>query len=97
MTDAVQQIAYILSAAAFNQGRVLLAPPSRHSPSWRVFGGGLTGEVRQHGDAQVCSYFLRGPDGKMLRQGVTRNLRTALRTTLDLVHQLSSQDHQAAA
>ncbi|HKU21852.1 MAG TPA: hypothetical protein VJQ50_12615 [Terriglobales bacterium] len=95
--DAVQQTARLLSPALFRHGRILVAPPSRHNCCWRVFGGGLTGEVIAHDDVRVCSYTLKGPDGKILRQGVTSSLASALRLATELLCQLCKDDYEAAA
>lgn len=95
--DAVQQTARLLSPALFRRGRILIAPPSQLASCWRVFGGGLTAEVTEHTSLGVCSYILRGPDGKALRQGATGDLDAALRLAVQLVHQFSSDDTRAAA
>ena len=95
--DAVQQTARLLSPALFQRGRIMVAPPSEHSSCWRVFGGGLSAEVCEHEGAVVCSFVLRGPDGKTLRQGVAGNLASALHRATDLLCQLSERDHEAAA
>jgi hypothetical protein len=97
MMDAVQQAARLLSPALFRRGRIMVAPPSAHSSCWRVFGGGLSAEVCEHEAAVMCSFVLRGPDGKTLRQGVTGNLVSALHQATDLLCQLSEGDHEAAA
>ncbi len=95
--DAVQQAARLLSPTLFRQGRIMVAPPSSHTSCWRVFGGSLTAEVCEHEGAVVCSFVLRGPDGKTLRQGVAGNLAAALHRATDLLCQLYQGDHEAAA
>ena len=88
MMDAVQQTALLLSPTLFRRGRIMIAPPSVHNSCWRVFAGGLTAEVREQRELGVCSLALRGPDEKVLREGVTGNLPSALRLAVDLLHQL---------
>ena len=95
--DAVQQTARLLSPALFRHGRMLVAPPSQHNSCWRVFGGGLTAEVNAHDDVRVCSYALKGPDGKTLRQGLTSSLASALRLATELLYQFCEGDYEAAA
>jgi hypothetical protein len=95
--DAVQQTARLLSPALFRRGRILIAPPSPLATCWRVFGGGLTAEVTDHPSLGVCSYVLRGPDGKALRHGATGDLHAALRLALEVIHQFSRDDTPAAA
>ena len=95
--DAVQQTARLLSPPLFRHGRMLIAPPSQHNSCWRVFGGGLTAEVNAHDDVRVCSYALKGPDGKTLRQGVTSSLAAALRLATELLYLLCKGDYEAAA
>jgi|GEM_PF-2444387 hypothetical protein len=95
--DAVQQTARLLSPALFRHGRILIAPPSQHNSGWRIFGGGLTAEVSQHPDPSVCSYAVKGPDGKIVRQGITRGLASALRLATELLYQLCKGDYEAAA
>jgi len=95
--DAVQQTARLLSPALFRHGRMLIAPPSQHNSCWRVFGGGLSAEVNAHDDVRVCSYALKGPDGKTLRQGVTSSLAAALRLATELLYLLCKGDYEAAA
>lgn len=95
--DAVRQTARLLSPALFRRGRIMIAPPSAHNSCWRVFGGGLTAEVRILGDDGVCSYVLQGPDGKTLRQGATSSLASALRLGADLICQLYRGDCETAA
>lgn len=95
--DTVQQAARLLSPALFGRGRIMVAPPSAHSSCWRIFGGGLSAEVCEHEGAVVCSFVLRGPDGKTLRQGVAGTLASALHRATDLLCQLSEGDHEAAA
>lgn len=97
MMDPVQQTARLLSPALLRRGRILIAPPSHHASCWRVFGGGLTAEVGEHRTVGVCTYVLRGPDGKLLRQGITGNLDSALRLAVGLVRQFCHGDVQAAA
>lgn len=97
MIDAVQQTARLLSPELYRRGRILLAPPSAHSSCWRVFGGGLSAEVHEHEEDDVCSYVLKGPDGKTLRQGVTDNLAAALRVATSLLYDLSDGEYQAVA
>jgi hypothetical protein len=97
MMDAVQQAARLLSPALFRRGRIMVAPPSAHSSCWRVFGGGLSAEVCEHEAAVMCSFVLRGPDGKTLRQGATGNLVSALHQATDFLCQLSEGDHEDAA
>ena len=86
--DAVQQTARLLSPTLFQHGRIIIAPPSAYSSCWRVFGGGVSAEVHQQESGIVCSFVLRGPDGKILRQGATRNLASALHQATDLLCQL---------
>lgn len=95
--DAVQQTAHLLSSALVRHGRILVAPPSQHNSCWRVFGGGLTAEVSEHQDTRVCSYALKGPNGKTLRQGVASSLASSLRLATELLYQLCEGDYQAAA
>ncbi len=97
MMDAVQQAARLLSPALFRRGRIMVAPPSAHSSCWRVFGGGLSAEVCEHEAGVMCSFVLRGPDGKTLRQGVAGTLASALRRATDLLCQLYQGDRDAAA
>ena len=94
--DAVQQTARLLSPALFRRGRIIIAPPSAHSSAWRVFGGGLSAEVCPHEGGIVCSFVLRGPDGKTLRQGVAGNLASALHQATDLLCQLFEGNFEAA-
>lgn len=97
MIDAVQQTARLLSPELYRRGRIMVAPPSAHSSCWRVFGGGLSAEVREHDAHEICSYILKGPDGKTLRQGATNSLASALRLATDLLYQLSERDYPAVA
>ncbi|HKW27589.1 MAG TPA: hypothetical protein VJN48_17515 [Terriglobales bacterium] len=97
MMDAVQQTARLLSSTLFRRGRIMIAPPSAYSTSWRVFGGGLSVEVCEHEGGGLCSFVLRGPDGKTLRQGVAADLASALPRATDLLCQLYEGDHEAAA
>ena len=97
MMDAVQQTARLLSPALFQRGRIIVAPPSSHCSCWRVFGGGLSAEVSEHGQDGVSLYVLKGPDGKTLRQGATNTLASALAAAADLLYQLSEGDYEAAA
>lgn len=97
MIDTVQQTARLLSPELYRRGRILLAPPSAHSSCWRVFGGGLSAQVHEHENGEVCSYILKGPDGKILRQGATANLASALRVATNLLYDLSDGDYQAVA
>jgi hypothetical protein len=87
MMDAVQQAARLLSPALFRRGRIMVAPPSAHNSCWRVFGGSLSAEVCEHEAGVMCSFVLRGPDGKTLRQGVAGTLASALRRATDLLCQ----------
>ena len=95
--DVVQQTARLLSPALFGRRRILVALPSRHTPCWRIFGGGLSAEVREHGDAGLCSYTLKGPDGKVLRQGVAFELSSGLQQATDLLHELCDGEYPVAA
>lgn len=98
MIDAVQQTAQLLSPTLFVRGRIMIAPPSSHCSCWRVFGGGLSAEVREYNQNDgVCSYVLKGPDGKIVRQGATNTLVSALRVATDLLCQLSEGDCPVAA
>lgn len=98
MMDAVQQTAQLLSPTLFGRGRIMIAPPSSHCSCWRIFGGGLSAEVREHNqDDGVCSYVLKGPDGKVVRQGAMNSLASALRIATDLLWQLSEGDCPMAA
>lgn len=96
MTDTVQKTANLVSSALFGR-RILIAPPSAHTRCWRIFAGGLSAEVRAHAEVCVCSYALKGPDGKTLRQGVARDLLSALRRAMSLLHDLSAANHRLAA
>lgn len=95
--DVVQQTARLLSPALFGRKRILVAPPSQHTPCWRIFGGGLTAEVWEHGSAGLCSYTLKGPDGKILRQGVAFELSSGLQQATELLHELSNGNCELAA
>jgi hypothetical protein len=95
--DPAQEAARLLSPALFQRGRFMIAPPSVHSSCWRVFGGGLSAEVRQHTGAGICSYVLKGPDGKTLRQGVASHLESGLWEAMDSLQQLCDGDFPAAA
>ncbi|HSB76211.1 MAG TPA: hypothetical protein VLC12_11205 [Terriglobales bacterium] len=95
--DVVQQTARLLSPALFGRGRILVAPPSAQTPCWRVFGGGLTAEVREHGNEGLCSFTLKGPDGKILRQGVAFELTSGLQQAAELLQELSNGDYEIAA
>jgi hypothetical protein len=95
--DVVQQTARLLSPALFGRRRIMVAPPSQHTPCWRIFGGGLIAEVREHGDAGLCSYTLKGPDGKILRQGVAFELTSGLQQATQLLDELCSGNYDVAA
>jgi hypothetical protein len=95
MSDTVQKTTRLISAALFRYGRMAIAPPSGEASCWRVFAAGLNAEVREHRDLSLCFYTLKGPDGKILRQGVAPDLLSGLRQAAGLLHQLS--DHEAAA
>ena len=95
--DVVQQTARLLSPALFGRQRILVAPPSQHTPCWRVFSGGLTAEVREHGNAGLCSFTLKGPDGKILRQGVAFELSSGLQQATELLRELCNGDCELAA
>lgn len=95
--DVVQQTARLLSPALFGRGRILVAPPSAHTSCWRVFGGGLTAEIREHGNAGLCSYTLKGPDGKILRQGVAFELPSGLQQATELLTDLCNGNYEIAA
>jgi hypothetical protein len=97
MMDTVQQTARLLAPALSRRGRIMIAPPSAHSSSWRVFGGGLTAEVRERRELGICSLVLRGPDEKTLHQGVTGNLPSALRLAVELLYQLCAGGGEAAS
>lgn len=87
----------MLSAALLRHGRVIIAPPSQHSSSWRIFGGALMAEVNQQEGMRLCVYAVKGPDGKTLRQGVTSSLASALRLAAELLCQLRAGDYRTAA
>ena len=95
MSDTVQKTARLIAAALSRYGRMVIAPPSAVASCWRVFAVGLSAEVREHREVGFCSYALKGPDGKILRQGVAPDLFSGLRQAAELLHQLSN--HQAAA
>ena len=95
--DVVQQTAHLLSPALLGRGRILVAPPSQQSQCWRIFGGGLTAEVHEHGDTGLCSYALKGPDGKVLRQGIAFDLSSGLQQATELLHDLCDGNYEVAA
>jgi tRNA G37 N-methylase TrmD len=62
-----------------------------------VFGGGLIAEICEHERGGLCSFVLRGPDGKTLRQGVAADLASALPQATELLCQLYEGGDEAAA
>ena len=81
MTELVK-VARLLSPAL--PGRMMIAPPSVTNPAWMLFDGPIDAIIRQY-DGGVCTYVVRGPDGKALRHGVAGELAAALHNAVKLV------------